>query len=127
MQKKWILFLLIYSISVFLLFTYILFPKGMFKKNIETVFSKHFSVQLSIDTISFRLPARFILSGLQVTSPEGTDQEKIFSMNLNEINLKPIFLKIPLGRIGIILDIVLDDGSIETVIDQKLFGQTLRF
>lgn len=127
MYKKWILFLLIYSLSTFLLFIYILFPTDTLKKKIETLFSEHFPGQLSISEISLGFPDLLVMKKSKITFPNGFRDEGPISMHLDEIKAGVNFFKIPRGKIGIDLDLSIGDGTINTEISKKWIGQPKKY
>jgi len=126
MHKKWVIFFLIYSVSVFFIFIYILFPSQMIKRKMEQTISRHFTGQVNIREVSFALPVQFRLKGVDLTLSDIPEGEMPASIKIDEMKAGLNFLKILRGRIGIRGEIQVGDGSIKANFDQRLIGKSLR-
>ncbi|MGA1863535.1 MAG: type II secretion system protein GspN [bacterium] len=127
MQKKWILFFIIYTLSAFMIFTYILFPTQMLEKKIKRTLSQNFPGEVLIKDISFKLPANLKMKRLELTFSNESKGNKPLSINIDEIKAAPDFYKILKGKLGIRGELLIGDGIVKADIDQNLFGSPVRY
>ncbi|MGA1839885.1 MAG: type II secretion system protein GspN [bacterium] len=127
MHKKWALFFIIYSLSAFMIFTYILFPNQMLEKKIKRTISQNFPGEVLIKDISFKLPANLKMKRLELTFSNASKGNKPLSINIDEIKAAPDFLKILKGMIRIRGELLIGDATVKANIDQNLFGSPVRY
>ncbi len=127
MHKKIILFFIIYFITFFLFFTYILFPAESIKKKIEYVFSQYLPGQLLINDFSLKMPAHISMKKLQILFNNDNANKKPTVMYIDEIRASPNFLKIFTGKIWINLYISLSNGIINAQVGKKLIGSPVTY
>jgi len=126
MHKKWVLFFVIYTLSAFFIFIYILFPSQMIKRKVEQTISRRFPGQIKISEISFSLPVQFRLKGVDLILSDIPAGEMPSSMKIDEMKAGLDFLKILRGRIGIKGELHIGEGSVKANLDQRLIGKSLR-
>ncbi|MBN2372175.1 type II secretion system protein GspN [bacterium] len=127
MNKKWIVFLLIYSVSIFLVFVYMSFPIESLKRKIENAFSDYIHGQLSINEISLHFPAHLKMKKLQINIPKHSKEGSPFAINLDELKVGLGIKKMLKGRIGLDLDLLTGNGKINAKIDKKWIGHSIRY
>ena len=126
MHKKWVLSLVIYTLSIFFIFVYILFPSEMIKRKVEQMLSRRFPGQVNIREISFSLPVQFRLKGVDLILSDIPEGEMPVSIKIDELKAGLDFFKILRGRIGIRGALRIGEGSIKANLDQTLIGKPLR-
>ena len=126
MRKKWILFFIIYTVCMFLIFSYVLFPSHLLKRKIEGLMSRHLSCDVQVDQISFILPSGLRFKKITCTFVNMPEGEKPISMDIDQIDVAVDFLKVFTGRMGIKGKLQIKEGLIQVHIDQKWFGAAER-
>ena len=127
MHKKWIIFFIIYTLSAFIIFTYILFPTRMLEKKLERTISQNFPGEVLINNISFKLPANLKMKGLELTFSNISERKKPLSVNIDEIRVAPDFFKILKGKLGIKGELLIGDGVVKANLDQSFLGSPVRY
>lgn len=123
MHTKRILLLLAYTFIAFLIFTVLLFPSEMITRKAEWALSRHLPGMVQIQDVSFILPARLRIRGLEIIAPAG---DKPFSMMIDRIEAGLDFLSLVKGKIGIKGKLTTGEGRIEVSVNQRVLGAPAR-
>ena len=122
-HTKRILLLLAYTCIAFLIFMVFLFPSEMITRKTERALSRHFPGTVRIKDVSFILPARLRIRGLELTAPA---DEKPFSMTIDRVEAGLDFLSLVKGKIGIKGKMAIGEGVIQASVNQRVLGGAAR-
>lgn len=113
MNKRSILFLIIYSITIFFIFIYFLFPVQVLKRKIEQKLSECLHGQAEIKEISIHFPAKLKMTGLTIDLPQKYTETGPLSFTIDKADTGIDYLKILTGRLGIKTHLSLMDGEVK--------------
>ncbi|MGA1795204.1 MAG: type II secretion system protein GspN [bacterium] len=122
-HTKRILLLSAYTVIAFLIFTVLLFPSEMITRKTEWALSRHFPGTIRIKDVSFILPARVRIRGLEMIVPA---DEKPFSIVIDRAEAGIDFLSLVKGKIGIKGKLTKGEGRIQVSVNHRLWGAPAR-